>query len=271
MTPVNWKGILLMVTIGVLFMLLAVLLISAGCTAPKGLKLVKKVPVTIPTPLPVVTATPTVIISQPTVQGPVVYESDETWMPRTNGRYLGENFGWRRDDVVGLQDMIVNISVYDYEMFDSYQWYSPGTAKYFYQRAPEGMKYLFVFIRMELEGTTSRNDPFTFAFTSKYYGAQYQGRLWPEDDQHKKGIEIKEMQTHQTVQGMQPFDYGWARLYKGNRDEYIFTDTISVGKSNAMDGYIIYVIPEGAGPDDVIITADFQGWGVAWWKLVSRN
>jgi len=269
MTCCNWRQLVSILVIGLLFIFLAVLMMCSGCVtmAKTAIGYNKTVLLTVAqTPVP-----PVVTISQPTVQGPVVYESDETWMPRTNGRYLGENFGWRRDDVVGLQDMIVNVSVYDYEMFDSYQWYSPGTAKYFYQRAPKGMKYLFVFIRMELEGTTSRNDPFAFAYSSKYYGAQYQGRLWPEDDQHQKGIEIKEMQTHQTVQGMQPFDYGWARLYKGNRDEYIFTDTISVGKSNAMDGYIIYVIPEGAGPDDVIITADFQGWGVAWWKLVSRN
>jgi len=275
MTPVNWKGILLFSVVGVLFILLAVLLMSAGCTTLKGLRPHLRASATVPVPVPttVPVPTPSVTISQPVVYAEPGQWDDE-YMYRTSGRYLGENFGWRRDDVVYTRDMIVNVTVYDYKFLPSYQWWSTSWGRYFPTWAPEGKKYLFVFVRMTVEGTDRNHEVQVYGFPSKYYGCQYKGVLWPEDTDHEKGIRILEMGTmsRQTIHGTEPLDYGWARTYQGYNISAVQQTFVREGKDGAFDGYIIYVVPKGARAEDIVITADFQSLGgVAYWKLTNRN
>jgi hypothetical protein len=264
MIRVNWYHLVSFIILGLLLMFLAGFMMTSGCTAPKGLKLVKKVPVTIPTPAPTITEMPIVTISHRVVY-PVVTENPLDFMYRTSGRYLGESYGWRRDDVSGTKDMVVNVSVYDYEFMPSYQWWHIGNGKYVWQSAPAGMKYLFVFIRMNLE-----QGPALYAWVGKY-AVRYNGVSYGLDPEHQEGVRIREMETHQTEQGTEPFDLGWVRYYEDNHEKYIRQEYIKEGKSNGMDGYLIYVVPKEARPEDVVVLANYDHLGgQAWWKLTSR-
>ncbi len=257
-----------LVLAGLLCVFLVMLVIGSGCATMKGIKQSLRAPATIITTIPT-TAVPVVAISQPEVY-PVVTESESDYMYRTIGRYLGESFGWRRDDVLGKKDMVVNISVYNYRISGSYQWWSVNNGRYFYQAAPDGMKYLFVFLRMTLEGEDQSKDTGIYGFNASHYAVQYKDGLYYEDQEHGHGVRIAEMQNYQTAQGTEPYDFGWVRVYQNFHEYYYPMEFVRMGKSNAWDGYILFAIPKQATVEDLKIVASYAGFGKAWWKLTNR-
>jgi len=217
--------------------------------------------------------------SQPLAKIEIVQASAEDTeaelMYRTKGRYLGESYKIERLNVSGYKDLNLDISVYNFKFLRQYQesaeedW---GTFKWWTHKAPAGQKFLFVFIRVEMEGTDQHNDPRIWGFESSHFAAQIQNQFAPVDWTRSPCVAIKEMQDVPTFnKESRVSDYGKLRVNSlKNGAECQDLGWLRMGQSNQWDGFIIYVVPESVTEKDIIIPGSFDHLGEAWWKLTRR-
>ena len=208
---------------------------------------------------------------------PVAYienyrEPENLFMYRTGGRYLGEAYHWHRENCSGLKDMDVNVTVYGYRILPGYQWWSVSWGRYFYQAAWHGQKYLFVFVRMEMVGDSNDKDPRMYGMGQDHFYAQYGNDTYQPDRDHELGVRIRQLENTATMNDdVFVYDYGYQRAYTYNGTEFAQDlGYLRMGKSNAWDGYIIYSVPVEAAIEDLYILGRFDGFGSAWWKLVTK-
>jgi hypothetical protein len=253
-------------------------LISAGCITEASQGPARPVDVTPTNTLAVI-----VNESQPLVKVEVIQASAEDteseFMFRTKGRYLGESFKIERENVSGEKDLSLDISVYKFKFLRLYHesaadsW---GTFKYWTNIAPAGQKFLFAFIRVEMEGTDKSKDPRIWGFEASHFAAQIGNQFAPFDSSRSPCVPIREMQDvfnfndnervndygklntvaslSRAGSGTQCQDLGWLRM----------------GQSNEWDGYLIWIVPESVTEKDIQIVGDFDHFGSAWWRLTWR-
>lgn len=165
----------------------------------------------------------------------------------------------------GSEEVASEGTVYRYWINDTYQWHNDMDNKYYTQKPSAGKKYLFVFVRMENVGTTRVWLPHAGTVTVWYDGTTYQ-----EDPEHYKpdkatdrdatAIEVREVQYFHTMNGDEYVeDFGFSH---GAELGYIYP-----GKSNAVDGYIIYEVPQSLTPEKTYVSIAFNGEDHGVWRL----
>jgi hypothetical protein len=299
---VNRFGLLIL-CIGWIVVCLAI----SGCVTDAAPVAVKPTATAIPEPVMV-----QINESQPLVKTEVLelVESESEWMYRNHGKYLNETFSVDRKNVTGDKDLLLNIAVYDYRFMKSYHesgaadW---GTNYWWPHVAPAGKKFLFVFLREEMEGTNQTNDPRMWGFSGRSFRVQVGNDIFGQDPDHIPCLPIKELEhvgnfNDDTLVS----DFGKLRVESltnptgkssvesivkikscgGQESTYTNIQSLPsgdggsqcldlgwlrMGISNQWDGYLIYVIPESAKLEDIKILGDFSGFGNAWWKLTPEE
>jgi hypothetical protein len=254
--------------------ILILLALNAGCIS-EAAPLQPNITINV-TPI----ATPLIItnVSQPLVKNELISytETHEEWMYRNNGRSLGQPFQIERDNVSGSKSLKVNVKVYRSKFLSNF--YESGAdswgTHYWWPHIPmnSDYKFLFVFVRMEMEGSTPDHDPGMWGFDSKHFVVQYQGQIIGEDTDHLKCIAIREMEyVYPLNKAVKVSDYGMTRINNvkspANGATCGETGYLRMGESNAWDGYIIYQVPKEATESDLVVSGDFGGFGSAWWEL----
>ncbi|HXX54840.1 MAG TPA: hypothetical protein VEI81_01950 [Methanoregula sp.] len=156
-------------------------------------------------------------------------------------------------------------TVYRVFINDSYSWHNDQDYRYYLQTAAKGSKYLFLFVDVYNAGDTRFWPPFASSVRLFYNGQEYF-----QDPDHfipdlgvsrkEKPVEIAEVQYDNDLYGTEyTGDYGYSH---GSELAYLYP-----GKSNAMDGYIIYVVPASLTPDQAYARIEFNGRDAGTWRL----
>ncbi|MDO9324715.1 MAG: hypothetical protein Q7T80_07120, partial [Methanoregula sp.] len=156
-------------------------------------------------------------------------------------------------------------TVYRVWMNDSYEWHNDFDNKYYLEKAKSGNKFLFVFLNVYNTGDTR-----VWAPTAGNVKVYYEGNIYSPDPNHfipdkssdrkATAIEVKEVQYFSKLFGSEYVeDYGYSH---GTQYAFLYP-----GKSNAIDGYLIYQVPTSLTPDKAYAEIEFNGNEVGVWKL----
>jgi hypothetical protein len=208
-----------------------------------------------PTPVP----TPV----QTSVAQPVA--TVETIMPTPTPDLFPDAFRLGEKMPFGSGEVASEGTVYRYWINDTYQWHNDMDNKYYPQVPSAGNKYLFVFVYMENVGSTRVWLP--HAGTVSVWN---NGNTYYEDPEHYKpdkatdrdatAIEVREIQYFHKMNGDEYVeDFGFSH---GAELGYIYP-----GKSNAVDGYIIYEVPQSLVPEETYVSIAFNGDDHGVWRL----
>ncbi|MFA4877688.1 MAG: zinc-ribbon domain-containing protein [Methanoregula sp.] len=156
-------------------------------------------------------------------------------------------------------------TIYRVWLNDTYQWHNDMDNKYYIQHPRTGTKYLFLFVNVFNNGTTRVWPP-----TSSNIRVYNDGIWYAPDtvhylpdkalDRKSTPIEVKEIQYYSKLFGSEYVeDFGYSH---GSQTAYLYP-----GKSNAIDGYIVYEVPASLTLDQTYARIEFNGKDVAVWKL----
>lgn len=224
-----------------------------------------------PVPDPAPASFVEVITPEPTARPevyPTLTESYKEWKFRHGGYSLGDAFTWRRDDVSGLKDLLVHATVYGYRIEPNYQWWSVSWGRYFSQVPTAGMKYLFVYVDVWMEGDNPTWDPRMYGYSWDHFAVQIGDQLYRPDESYLPPVRIRELEEtwdHNNVTRIAPF--GCLPLYDNGKESCAGEQWIRMGPENGLDGFIIFEIPKETAPEDIRVLGDFRGFGSAWWEL----
>ncbi|MDO9325722.1 MAG: zinc ribbon domain-containing protein [Methanoregula sp.] len=156
-------------------------------------------------------------------------------------------------------------NVYRVWMNDSYQWHNDLDNNYYLEKAKSGNKFLFVFLNVYNKGDTRVWPPTSGNVKVYYNGVTYspdQNHFLPDKSSDRKAtaIEVKEVQYFSKLFGSEYVeDYGYSH---GTQYAFLYP-----GKSNAIDGYVIFQVPTSLTPDKAYAQIEFNGNEAGVWKL----
>ena len=159
-------------------------------------------------------------------------------------------------------------------MFDKLHWFNPAQYKYVeqYPVNPDN-KFLFVFVYAFMDNIAG-DDTRMWAFNRSFF-AVYDGKETYRHTEYPYQIRYKELENTYTFDhsvGVQAFKsmrmYSRGSEYGDTAGEY--NDELYYlrgGKSNAIDGYLIYEIPKNTNPEDILVLGKFYAFGSSQWRL----
>jgi len=156
-------------------------------------------------------------------------------------------------------------TVYRIWMNDTYSWHNDMDNKYYLQKPKPGNKYLFVFVCVFNKGDNRVWPPTSGNIQVYYNGQKYSPdptHYLPDkiSDRDATGIEVKEVQFFSKLFGTEYVeDYGYSH---GAQLAYLYP-----GKSNAIDGYLVYEVPSSLTPEKAYVEIPFNANTVGVWKL----
>ena len=156
-------------------------------------------------------------------------------------------------------------NIYRVWMNDSYSWHNDFDNFYYPDKAKPGYKFLFVFLNVYNKGDTRVWPPTAGNVKVFYNGQSYSSapnHFLPDKSSDRKAtaIEVKEVQYFSKLFGSEYVeDYGYSH---GTQYAYLYP-----GKSNAIDGYLIFQVPVSLTPDKAYAQVEFNGNEVGVWKL----
>ena len=156
-------------------------------------------------------------------------------------------------------------TVYRVWINETYQWHNDMDNKYYLQEPKPGNKYLFVFISVFNKGDVRVWPP-----TSRNIVVHYDGQVYSPDPSHylpdissdreAKPIEVQEIQYFSKLFGTEYVeDFGYSH---GMELAYLYP-----GKSNAIDGYLVFEVPAPLTPKNAYAEIVFNGKDVGVWRL----
>ena len=255
-----------------LIIVLIFIIACAGCIEPnKPLATQTPVPTSsAPAPTPAPSAIP--VSREPTVTSPAGMISRlYTSVPAnaTNPSLTGPSpvvLNFTEDYYFGNSTKWNSVAtVYRIWINESYRWFSPEDNRYYNKTAPSGKKYLFVFISMVDMG----KDRAPLPQQSNMY-LLYDDVISSTDPTHilptknpdasPKVVRIAEVEwSKKRFDTEYVEDFGYSH---GQRLGYI-----NPGVSNAVDGYIIYEVPESLTPENAYLAIVMPESDIAIWKL----
>lgn len=288
MIEINYKGAAeAMFIIIILLGLLVGFSINAGCvTAGKEVgREVKNIVLPTPTPTPIPTATPLPPTPKPTPEGikkiaPVYVDPF-----MDGGRWEGQWYQWNRKDVQGIngegkKDLNVGVIVYRHAFLDNYTWYNAAMGNYQVQDPPPGKRYFVVWVHEEMIGNTSEYDPsFWFFSWDHFYLQIHDYPSWgaytiiSADTTHNPSNRIREFdRSYDFYNTVIAGPFGYLIRYTGHNPEtggYAAEEIgwLRMGEGNAIDGYILYEVPEKTQPGDLALLGQFETFGSPYWRF----
>ncbi len=209
---------------------------------------------TTPVPTPVPTTPPATVVTIPVTTIPTTQPD-----PFPDALALKELFSYNEGKYAS------RATVYRYWMNETYQWHNDKDNRYYVQRPSAGYQYLFVFVNIENLGTDGYPYPKTSMIVVHYGGNVYRvdtSHFLPDiaTDRDARPIEIRELEKQSDFFNMELVeDYGYSH---GTTQDFVYP-----GRGNAVDGYIIYEVPESLTPEKTRVEIVFDGQDRAVWKL----
>jgi len=213
----------------------------------------------------------TTILVTPTPDGHIYFASEY----QNGTRLLKRPYSFIRYNALYRADMKVTTIVYDYKFFDKLHWFNP--AQYKYQEmlpANQDSKFCIIFIYIFMDDVVG-DDTRMWAFNRSYF-AVYDGTNVIENVPYPYQLRFKELEETSNFNGdsyIQAFKQ--TRVY--NENEYAVktagemseeTYYLRGGRSNAIDGYMIYEIPKTKTAEDLTVLANFASFGNANWRFI---
>ena len=233
----------------ILGMIVVLLIATAGCTGTNS-----PAP---PTTLPPATTVPSPAV-QTTTAPPAPTPAPD---PYPQALSLGQSFPFGNGSVAS------KATVYRYWMNETYHWLDNFDRHYYTSPDPPepGYKYLFIFVRMENTGTTRVWYP-----PGENIAVHFDGKTYLPDpahhlpdkatDEKDAPILIREVQFFQKQDHSEYVeDFGYSH---GTNPDFLYP-----GASNALDGYIIYQVPDSLTADTAYVDIPFNGQDRGVWKL----
>ncbi len=157
-------------------------------------------------------------------------------------------------------------TVYRIWMNETYFWHNDMDNKYYIQKPKPGYKYLFLFINVFIKGDIRVWPPTSGNINVYYNGQKYSAdptHYLPDksSDRTATAIEVKEIQYFPKLFGTEYVeDFGYSH---GTQLAYLYP-----GKSNAIDGYLVFEVPASLTPEKAYAEIAFNGNTAGVWKLV---
>jgi len=224
-----------------------------------------------------VNITPPIIIYQtkevfvyPTIDGNIYFASEY----QEGIRKIKRPFSFYRKEAIGLKDLSIHAVIYDYKIFNSYHWFNPTDYKYYevFPINPEN-KFLFVFANIYMDDIIADDTRFWIP-TEKQFNVQVYETVY-NPISFPKQIRIKELEdTFNYNDNSMVTAYNSLRQYKTS-NEYQNTagetfesiDVLKGGKSNAIDGYLLFELDKNTPDEDILVCENFYSFGSSCWKL----
>jgi hypothetical protein len=207
------------------------------------------VPTTVPTPV----ATPTTIATTVATTPPPD--------PFPNAYKIRELFNFNEGKYKS------RATVYRYWINETYHWHNDMDNKFYTEpsRPKPGYKYLLIFVNIENIGSDGYPYP-----KSNMIVVHNGGNIYRVDTTHylpnkagdKKAtpVEILELETQSDYFKIERVeDYGFSHATT--------QDFVNPGQGNAVDGYLIYIVPDSLIPENTYVEIVFDGQDRAVWKL----
>ena len=206
----------------------------------------------------------------PTPDGHIYFASEY----QNGTRLLQRPYSWIRYNALGKQDMKVTTIIYDYKIFEKLHAFNPTDYKYD-EILPSSVdkKFLMIFIYAFMDDIIG-DDTRMWMFNRSFF-AVYDGNETYRPIEYQYDLRFKELEDTYTFDhsvGVQAFksfrEYSKSVDYRSNAGQY--NDEIYYlrgGKSNAIDGFLLYEIDKNKTPEDLLILAQFYGFGSAQWRL----
>jgi hypothetical protein len=156
-------------------------------------------------------------------------------------------------------------TVYRVWINETYHWHNDMDNKYYLQKPKPGNKYLFVFVNVFNKGDMRTWPPNSGNVVVNYNGQDYYPdptHYLPDKSSDRKAtaIEVQEIQYFSKLFGSEYVeDFGYSH---GTELAYLYP-----GRSNAIDGYIVFEVPASLTPDKAYAKIEFNGYQVGVWKL----
>ena len=156
-------------------------------------------------------------------------------------------------------------TVYRIWINDTYEWHNDMDNHYYVEKAKAGSKFLFVFVHLQNNGDTRVWFPPAGNVIVYNNGIQYtedRSHYKPDKlaDEEATPVEVKEIQYYQKLNGDEYVeDFGFSH---GTELAYLYP-----GASNAVDGYIIYEVPQSLIPEETYVIIPFNAQDQGVWKL----
>lgn len=188
-------------------------------------------------------------------------------------RKIKRPFSWYRDDVTGSKDMSVHVTVYNYRSLNSFTWFNPSDYKY-YKEYPSDLsnKFVFVFVQIYMDDVIGQ-DTRMWAPNEKQFVLQANNRVFYPIQDFQKQIRIKEFEETFNLNDDSRVGYfGTIKYYQKGHPEtagetFENLTYLRGGKSNAIDGYIIYEIPKDIPDESLLVNGAFNKFGNSAWVL----
>ena len=165
----------------------------------------------------------------------------------------------------GTGSVVSDAAVYRFWINDTYEWHNDKDNRYYVEKPRAGNKFLFVFVQMQNKG-----DYRVWFPDSGKISVYYNGVIYTEDTSHYKPdkgadeeatpIEVKEVMYYHKLNGDEYVeDFGFSH---GTELAYLYP-----GTSNAVDGYIVYQVPQSLVPEETYVLIPFNAQDSGIWKL----
>jgi hypothetical protein len=256
-------GLVLSIAIVILFFL-ALFLGSSGCVT-----MAKQIIAPTPVPTPVPTTAPTDIPTPVPTPSPIPTLDWTQCGAKDNCYRLKDWAMWYRRDANNFgEDLRSWFTVYDYKVMKSYHYHSVSWARSFKETALPGWNYLFIFVNLYSDGDDARQ----YIFPKYLFNIQVRDQLYSPEDEFDPTLRITElddMYDYAHVQTPVPYPYKIIQekgtgIIRAEEQQILYS-----GRSNAVDGYIVYQIPESANLTEIKVAASLRDLGgMAYWKLV---
>jgi len=165
----------------------------------------------------------------------------------------------------GTGSVVSEATVYRFWINDTYEWHNDKDNRYYVEKPRAGNKFLFVFVQMQNKG-----DYRVWFPDSGKISVYYNGVMYTEDTSHYKPdkgedeeatpVEVKEVMYYHKLNGDEYVeDFGFSH---GTELAYLYP-----GTSNAVDGYIVYQVPQSLVPEETYVLIPFNAQDSGIWKL----
>jgi hypothetical protein len=165
----------------------------------------------------------------------------------------------------GTGNVASEATVYKYWINDTYQWHNDMDNHYYIQTPKTGNQYLFVFVHLQNNGDTRvwfppAGNVVVYNDDTTYYQDRNHFKPDKAEDAKETPVEVNEVQYIQKLNGEEYVeDFGFSH---GTELAYLYP-----GKSNAIDGYIIYEVPQSLIPEETYVGIPFNTHDSGVWKL----
>lgn len=224
-----------------------------------------------------VTPTPQIIYITvtPTPDNGVYYSGEY----QNGTRKLQRPFSWFRENVSGLKDMAVSVSVFDYRIFPKLHLSNLAktnslTPEQYYEIYPQtdNSEFLFVFVSLTMNNIIGDDSRMWFP-DKDHFSVQIDNNIY-----YPTPFTLQRIQELETVSDLDravyTHPYGETKKYTKNSDKvesqgYYNVDTwyLRGGESNTESGFIIYEIPKNTPKEKIFINGAFFAFGYSSWIL----